>query len=157
MNEDPKSKSSGASKGGGSRRGMGGPPPNVRYGGEAQSVYTPPSRRESASGESSSGSKPTANKATSPKSPVKRQASSKSRYGSITPLKPLAKARIFESALTLNLDAKNSDVNGDWPMYISSQKLPDSADRSIVNGVYIHRSWLPTPLPEKIKVKFEPA
>ena len=139
-----------SSRGGGGR-GLGGPPPNIPYGGRAQQVYTPPSQRSAAPAPSApaSGKSSTAASKATPAAPAstKRQASSKSRYGSIAPMKPLAKAPIFESTQTLSLDAK-SDPNSEWQTYAGADN---------VNTVSIQRSALPSPLPKKIKVKFEPA
>ena len=65
--------------------------------------------------------------------------------------------RIFESELEVQLDKRYGDPDSDWPMYVSEETVAGTADRHVLNGIYIHRSWLPTPLPEKMRVKFERA
>jgi hypothetical protein len=152
--EPDKNKPAGTSRGGGGR-GAGGPPPNVAYGGQARQAYIPPGQ----------GARPAVRnledvvggKKPEP-APAKRMPAARSKYGSTAPLKQLTPARIFESAYVVQLaKPPYGDPTGEWPMYVSTQKLPDTADRGAINGIYIHRTWLPDPPPEKLRVKFEPA
>jgi len=63
---------------------------------------------------------------------------------------------VFDGVFELRLQKPPyGDPSGDWPMYVSTQKVADTADRRVLSGIYIHRSWLPAPPPEKMRVRFE--
>jgi hypothetical protein len=66
---------------------------------------------------------------------------------------PAEAGDIFESTITLTLNKLLS--SDDWPVYVSQERVPNTADRRVINSIYIHRSWLPTPTPAKLKVRFE--
>jgi len=154
--EPDKNKQAGTSKGSGGR-GAGGPPPNVAYGGQARQAYIPPSQAARPAVRNLQ-DMPAGEKA--PPASAKRTPATKSKYGSMAPLKQLTpgSGRIFESAYVVQLaKPPYGDPTGDWPMYVSTQKIHDTAERSAINGIYIHRTWLPDPPPDKLRVKFEPA
>jgi hypothetical protein len=139
-------------------RGAGGPPPNIPYGGQARVVYTPPGRSESAP--AAPPSRPAAEPSDSGSGPAKKIPASRSRYGGVAPGRPLTagRARIFAGEVEVRLEKPpHGDPDAEWPMYVSTEKVAGTADRSVLNGVYIHRSWLPDPLPERLRLRFEPA
>ena len=141
-------------------RGVGGPPPNVVYGGQAEVAYVPPAKSGPAARPAPRGTDAPAKAPPTSSAPQKKVPAKPSRYGSVAPGKSLtgAGARIFAGEIVVQLEKPPyGDPDSDWPMYVSVQKLPDSADRGAINGVYIHRSWLPDPPPAKLRLKFEPA
>jgi hypothetical protein len=129
-------------------RGAGGPPPNVKYGGQAAVAYVPPARREAAKEARPKSEEQPAAQTT------RRPVASKPDPTPVVEAPPVA-GNIFESTITLTLNKLLS--SDEWPMYVSQERVPNTADRRVVNGVYIHKSWLPTPAPAKLKLRFEKA
>ncbi len=60
---------------------------------------------------------------------------------------------IFTREFEVHLDHQYTTPGGDWPIYKSERQ--DELGGSGLNGIYIHRSLLPSPLPERMKVRFE--
>ena len=128
-------------------RGAGGPPANVKYGGQAAVAYVPPARTEQARQAAAAEEQP-------PAQAARRPATAKPDATPVVEAPPVA-GNIFESTITLSLNKLLS--SDEWPMYVSQERVPNTADRRVVNGVYIHKSWLPTPAPAKLKLRFEKA
>jgi len=61
---------------------------------------------------------------------------------------------IFTNEYEVHLDRQYGNPDGDWPKCMS-EILASLHGNGELNGIYIHRSLLPSPLPERMKVRFE--